>query len=257
MKYEFNAKQVKEDCVQWIREWFADNGEKCNAIIGLSGGKDSAIVAALCKEALGYKRVVGVLMPDGEQSDIQDAIELAQHLGIYYITADISKAVDGVFESLVKDNNLVVSVQAENNLPPRIRMATLYAVAQSMNGRVANTCNLSEEWVGYSTKWGDNVGDFSPLAPLTVAEVKAVGYELGLPEHLIEKTPADGLTGLSDEENLGFTYDELDTYLRTGECDEGVKSKIDAMHEKNKYKMYAVKLPSFYKYFTPVIMATH
>ena len=127
-------------------------------------------------------------------------------------------------------------------------MATLYAVSQTINGRVANTCNLSEDWVGYATRYGDAAGDFSPLSQLTVSEVKAIGRELGLPSELVDKTPTDGLCGKTDEDNLGFTYDTLDRYIRTGEInDEDVKAKIDSMHEKNLFKLQL--MPSFYPNF--------
>ena len=155
-------------------------------------------------------------------------------MGIKYYVVNIGEAVDAVKKAVP----LELSVQSVTNLPPRIRMSTLYAVSQSCNGRVANTCNLSEDWVGYSTRYGDAAGDFSPLAKLTVAEVKAIGRELGVPEHLVEKPPIDGLCGKTDEDNLGFTYAVLDEYLRTGRIDnQDTKAKIDSMHERNKFKL--------------------
>lgn len=231
--YEFNAEKIKNDCVQWIRDWFEVNGKDCVAVCGISSGKDSTIVAALCKEALGKNRVFGVLMPNGVQHDLPEAIEVVKYLDIPYCTVNIGNAVNTLKTVLPP-----LSTQAEVNLPPRIRMATLYAVSQSMNGRVANTCNLSEDWVGYSTRYGDSVGDFSPLSMLTVAEVKAIGRALGLPAKFVDKVPADGLCGKTDEENLGFTYDELDTYIRTGKIkDENKKKLIDNLHERNKFKL--------------------
>ncbi|MBR1723947.1 MAG: NAD(+) synthase, partial [Ruminococcus sp.] len=195
----FDALKVKNECVQWIRDFFEENGRDCNAIVGISGGKDSSIVAALCVEALGKERVIGVLMPCGEQHDIDMAQLLVSHLGIESITVNIKDAVEGLKASLPFE----LSAQTVTNIPPRIRMTTLYAVAQSHNGRVANTCNLSEDWVGYSTRYGDAAGDFSPLSRLTVQEVKAVGRELGLPAVLVDKVPIDGLCGKTDEDNLG------------------------------------------------------
>lgn len=248
----FNAKKVKDDLVQWIREWFEENGPECNAVIGISGGKDSSVVAALCVEALGKDRVVGVMMPQGYQPDIGSSIKLIEYLGISYVTADISYAVDDVLQNIDVFNDaktkkyrlIELSDQTAVNLPPRIRMATLYAISQSVNGRVSNNCNLSEDWVGYSTRWGDSVGDFSPLSQLTVTEVKAVGYELGLPAELIEKVPSDGLCGKTDEDNLGFTYEVLDRYIRTGVCEDPVtKERIDRLHKKNLFKMRPI--PSF------------
>ena len=230
----FNALQVKNDCVEWIRRFFEENGKNCNAIVGISGGKDSSIVAALCVEALGKDRVIGVLMPCGEQKDIDMARLLVDHLGIRHYVINIRDAVEGLQQNMPFD----LSAQSVTNLPPRVRMTTLYAVAQSHNGRVANTCNLSEDWVGYSTRYGDAAGDFSPCSFLTVAEMKQIGHVLGLPAVLVEKTPIDGLCGKTDEENLGFTYAELDRYIRTGEIDDPVKkARIDDLHRKNLFKL--------------------
>ena len=233
----FNAEKTTNEAVQWIRDWFECNGKGCNAVVGISGGKDSSIVAALCVQALGKDRVIGVLMPNGEQSDIDCAQKLVAHLGIENYTCNIKKTVDGVLESLL-ESGVEVSRQTRVNLPPRIRMATLYALSQSRNGRVANTCNLSEDWVGYSTRYGDAAGDFSPLGKLTVEEVKAIGKYLDLPIDLVEKVPSDGLSGKTDEDNLGFTYAVLDRYIRTGVCeDEETKARIDRLHTLNEFKL--------------------
>ena len=230
----FDAKTVKDQCVRWIQEFFRQNGPDCNAIVGISGGKDSSVVAALCVAALGKDRVIGVLMPCGQQHDIDMAQLLVTHLGIKHYTINIQGAVEAMKAAMPFD----LSAQSKTNLPPRIRMATLYAVAQSHNGRVANTCNLSEDWVGYSTRYGDAAGDFSPCSHLTVQEVKAIGRELGLPEVLVEKVPIDGLCGKTDEENLGFRYAELDRYIRTGEIDDPEKkAKIDRLHRLNQFKL--------------------
>ena len=180
----FDAVKVKNDCVNWIREFFKQNGDGCNAVVGISGGKDSSVTAALCAEALGKDRVIGVLMPSGEQPDIDMAYMLVNHLGIKHYEINVKNAVEGVIKSMPE--GLDVSVQSKVNLPPRIRMSVLYFVGQSLNGRVANTCNLSEDWVGYATRYGDAAGDFSPLANLTVTEVKEIGRVLGLPQELVE-----------------------------------------------------------------------
>ena len=232
----FDAKKVKNQCVEWIRDFFEANGKDCNAVVGISGGKDSSVVAALCVEALGKDRVIGVLMPQGVQHDIDMAELLVNHLGIKHFVVNVKEAVDGVLNSLPKD--LEITPQTIQNIPPRVRMTTLYAVSQSVNGRVANTCNLSEDWVGYSTRYGDSVGDFSPMSHLTVTEVKQIGYELGLPKELVDKTPIDGLCGKTDEENLGFTYAELDKYIRTGVCgNPDTKALIDRKHKANLFKL--------------------
>lgn len=233
----FQADKVKDDIVKWIRDWFSENGKGCKAVVGLSGGKDSSVVAALCVAALGKDRVLGVMMPNGEQFDIDVSHKLAEHLGIESIVVNIKDAYDGVIRELSKHFDSFEG-QAKVNLPPRLRMAALYAVSQSVNGRVANTCNLSEDWVGYATKFGDGAGDFSPLSKLTVQEVKAVGRACGLPDLFVEKVPIDGLCGLTDEDNLGFTYAVLDRYIREGVCeDAATKERIDRLHKMNLFKL--------------------
>ena len=232
----FDVNKVKNDCVAWIRQFFEENGKDCNAVIGISGGKDSSVAAALCVEALGKDRVIGVLMPCGEQHDIDCAYALVNHLGIKHYVVNVKDAVEGVKANLPKD--LPATAQTLTNIAPRIRMTTLYAVSQSCNGRVVNTCNLSEDWVGYSTRYGDAAGDFSPLSKLTVQEVKEIGHLLGLPAELVEKTPIDGLCGKTDEDNLGFTYAELDRYIRTGEIEDAdKKALIDRKHRLNLFKL--------------------
>ena len=232
----FDALKIKNDCVEWIRNFFKENGPDCNAVIGISGGKDSSVAAALCVEALGRERVIGVLMPCGIQHDIDAAYTLVNHLKIKHFEVNIKDAVEGLKSAMPKD--LTLTAQTVTNIPPRVRMTTLYAVSQSVNGRVVNTCNLSEDWVGYSTRYGDAAGDFSPMCFLTVQEIKEIGRVLGLPAELVDKTPIDGLCGKTDEENLGFTYAELDRYIRTGEIDDKDKKElIDRKHKANLFKL--------------------
>lgn len=238
----FDAVKVKNQVVDWVKDWFSKNGPDCKAVLGISGGKDSSVVAAVCVEALGKDRVFGVLMPNGEQHDIDVAIALCEHLEIDYVVINIADAYKGLMGEI--ESKIDVTPQAVTNLPPRLRMATVYAVSQSINGRVANTCNLSEDWVGYSTRYGDSVGDFSPLSNLTVAEVKEIGRVLGLPSMFVDKVPIDGLCGKTDEDNLSFTYATLDKYIRTGVCeDEQIKAKIDSMHQRNLFKLQL--MPTF------------
>ena len=263
----FNALEVRTRCVEWIRKWFAQNGPDCNAVLGISGGKDSTIAAALCVEALGKDRVIGVLMPNGNQKDIDDAFAVCAALGIQYIIAPIGGAYNSIEIAANKIHRrtedftfcmgaLTPTEQARINLAPRLRMATLYYVSQSLNGRVCNTSNASEIYVGYSTRYGDGAGDFAPLAGLLSDEVMAIGdtYEC-LPHGLVHKAPADGLTGKTDEDILGFTYAELNHYLRTGECDSGTAAKIDALHQKNLFKQRP--MPAFYYWCLPVDMGIH
>ena len=238
----FDAVKIKNECVEWIKKFFEENGKDCNAVIGISGGKDSSVAAALCVEALGKERVIGVLMPCGVQGDISCSYQLVDHLGIKSYTINIGETLDMLKENI--SEVVPLSNQSIVNLPPRIRMSTLYAVSQSVNGRVVNTCNLSEDWVGYSTRYGDAAGDFSPLCNLTVAEVKEIGRVLSLPDELVDKVPIDGLCGKTDEDNLGFTYAELDRYIRTGEIEnEATKARIDMLHERNLFKLQL--MPSF------------
>lgn len=235
--YQFNNIAMKNSIVEWIRDYFKENGDGCNAIVGISGGKDSTVVAALCVEALGKDRVVGVLMPNGEQYDIADSLQVCDFLQIRSVTVNIKDMYDAEIkhlESVLPD----VSEQTRINLAPRLRMTTLFAVSQSMNGRVANTCNLSEDWAGYSTLFGDSVGQFSPLSDLTSDEVVAIGEALQLPKNLIYKVPSDGLCGKIDEDNLGFAYSILNKYIRTGICeDQIIKEKIDKLHRDNAFKL--------------------
>lgn len=233
-----DPKKAKDEIVQWIRDYFQENGPDCSAVVGISGGKDSSVVAALCVEALGKDRVVGVLMPNGYQSDIGDSYRIVEALDINCKVVNINDAYMAMMDSL--EGVMNVSEQTKINLPPRLRMAVLYAVAQSLTrgGRVANTCNLSEDFVGYSTKYGDSVGDFSPLANLMVHEVKQIGHELSIPADLVDKTPADGLCGKTDEDNLGFSYAQVDDFIEKGTCGiMPVDYKIQQMHQKNLHKL--------------------
>ena len=234
----FDEKEVKARIVAWIHDYFRDNASpETLAIVGISGGKDSSIAAALCVEALGKDRVVGVLMPQGVQRDIDVARGLCRLLGIRYMEINIKDTVKALMDE-AEAAGLELSEGAVVNTPARIRMTALYAVSATLGGRVVNTSNLSEDWVGYATKFGDAAGDFSPLSNLTVGEVKAVGRELGLPPEFVDKVPADGLCGKTDEDNLGFTYAVLDRYIREGVCeDEAIRAKIDRLHGLNLHKL--------------------
>lgn len=246
-KNMFDAKKVKNALVHWIKDFFENNGKGCNAVIGISGGLDSSVVAALCVEALGKNKVFGVLMPNGEQDDIDCSQKLVDHLGIDSITVNILPTYISIKHAVKEGLNGHWSEQSAINLPPRLRMSTLYAVSQTINGRVANTSNLSESYVGYDTRYGDSVGDFSPLGMLTKKEIKLIGKELGLPEELINKKPSDGLCGKTDEERFGFTYEVLDEYILTGKIeDAAIKEKIDAMHKKNLFKMKPMPMFGYY-----------
>ena len=226
----YDVKKLKEDLIKWIQDTVGD----CNVVIGISGGKDSSVVAALCVEDLGQDKVLGVLMPDGEQQDIDKAYQLVDHLGIKHIEVNIGNITKELRKTLmyapILEGKRVYDVLRpanveickfgdvyETNTPARIRMTTLYGIAAIIgNARIAGTCNRSETYTYYFTKWGDGASDFEPLLDLTVREVKELGYELGLPQDLIEKTPSDGMSGKSDEEKMGFTYEELDSFLLDG-----------------------------------------
>ncbi|MBR4510415.1 MAG: NAD(+) synthase [Ruminococcus sp.] len=239
MSYEFNVEKATEALINWVKTYFENNASpETKAVIGISGGKDSSIAAAVCVKALGKDRVFGVLMPQGEQADINCSHLLVETLGIDHAVINIGDTVSTFMNELKK--HIEPTQQAIINTPARIRMTTLYAVAACLGGRVVNTCNLSEDWIGYSTKFGDAAGDFSLLSDLTVTEVLQVGDYLGLPKELVHKVPIDGLCGKTDEENLGFTYAELDRYIRglTDLSDKPeLKEKIDRMHRNNLHKL--------------------
>lgn len=252
IKYEdymntFNAELVKNKIIEWIREWFLNHsggGENC--IIGISGGKDSSVVAALCVEALGRERVYGITMPNGKQSDINDSMKLINHLGIHYFNHNIINEYEDILSqawgNLIEVNKRL-SAQTKINLGPRLRMSVLYAYSQSLNGRVACTDNLSESYIGYSTRWGDSVGDFAPIATYTSDEVIAIGRALRLPEELLVKAPSDGLCGKTDEDNFGFTYRVLNEYIRLGQIEDmDVKKKIDHLHSINAFKRQPIAM---------------
>lgn len=229
--------KTKDDCILWIREWFERNGKGCPAVLGMSGGKDSTVAAALCAEALGKDNTVGIAMPSDGQS-LNEADEICKYLGIKYLHIPVGSIISRFADvSSVLSGGL--SHQSELNIPPRVRMTVLYAVAQTLNGRVVNTCNLSENWIGYATRWGDGAGDFSPLGNLTVQEIRGIGHAMGLPSVWVDKTPDDGLPhSCPDEEKFGFSYETLDRYIRTGRCENAaIKDKIDRMHRCNLFKM--------------------
>jgi NAD+ synthase len=234
MRENFNASKECENIINWIRDYFKNNPSAKGAIIGISGGKDSSIVAKLLVEALGKERVFGVLMPNGVQKDISDSLRVVDILGINHKIVNIEKAYNGLLEGIVEDD---LSIDAKINIPPRLRMTTLYAIGSSMHYRVCGTGNKSEGFVGYTTKWGDNAFDFNPIGDLTTEEVIAMGDSLGLPHELVHKTPSDGLSGKSDEEKLGFTYKQINDYIEKGSCgDMEIDEKIRLKHEYNTHK---------------------
>lgn len=239
MSYNFNVEKITAELISWVKNYFeASASADTKAVIGISGGKDSSVAAAICVKALGKERVIGVLMPKGEQPDIDCSKLLVQTLEIPHYIINIKDTVEAFTKEM--ESHIPMNSQAVINTPPRIRMTTLYAVAACVGGRVVNTCNLSEDWVGYSTKHGDAAGDFSPLSSLTVTEILQIGDYLGLPESLVHKVPIDGLCGKTDEENLGFTYAELDRYIRGLDdlsSKPELKEKIDRMHRNGLHKL--------------------
>lgn len=237
--------EITGKALRYISGWFAKNGPDSPAVIGISGGKDSSVTAALCAAALGPDRVVGVLMPNNAQSDIDVSRRLVEHLGIRHAEINIKDGYDGIMGAIT-DAGFTPGEQSRINLGPRVRMATLYAVSQSMNGRVSCNGNRSERYVGYFTSFGDGAGDFSLLANLTVTEVRLVGKCIGLPDEFVYKAPADGLSGHTDEERLGFTYEDLDTYILTGICENAeTRARIDAKHRTNAFKLAPMSQFSF------------
>ncbi|MEE3484058.1 MAG: NAD(+) synthase [Bacteroidales bacterium] len=242
-------KKTKEEIIAWVRDYFKKNGDpNTRALIGISGGKDSTVSAAICVEALGKERVIGVLMPNGVQSDIADSKKVCEFLGIKSYEINIQGAYDGLTKEILEKTKESVTNQYKTNTPSRLRMTTLYAVAAIIgNCRISNNGNLSERLMGYFTLWGDGAGDFAPLSNLYVSEVVELGIELGLPEYLVKKAPSDGMCGKTDEDNLGFTYADVERVSR-GREDEvdpaivaSIKKKINGMAFKSKL----LNIPSF------------
>lgn len=251
-EYIFDAAGTAEDLIQWVRDYFEQAGPSCKAILGMSGGKDSTVSAAVLARALGPERVIGVSMPQGGQP-LNDADEICRKLGIRMFTVNIGETYGSLTEAIA-EAGAELGRDSLTNIPPRLRMATLYAIGQSLNARVVNTCNLSEDYIGYATKFGDGAGDFSLFAKLTVTEILAIGDYLGLPYGWVHKTPDDGLPhSLPDERKIGFSYAELDLYIRTGVApegyvhdnpEEGLKiDKIERMHRANLHKL--LPMPHF------------
>lgn len=237
LQKDFDPKRAADDCIRWIQDWFYKNGKKCNAVIGISGGKDSTVVAALCAKALGPERVIGVMMPNLTQPDIEDSRSIIKNLGIQGYMFNIGPVFAAMHAEMIRKITTNVTDRSEENLPPRLRMAALYCIAQSMNGRVSNNCNASETYIGYSTIYGDTAGDFAPISCFTASEVIAIGRALGIPGQFVDKAPSDGLCGKTDEEKIGFSYDVLDRYIRTGKCDDDIiRTKIEVMHDRNAFK---------------------
>lgn len=238
-------KELYNDLIKWIQDWFANNGKDCKAVIGMSGGKDSTIVATLLVEALGEDRVLGVLMPDEDQG-FNEADEICKWLGIDYIVCPIDSAVHSIYDAVNK--HTIVSDQAFTNIAPRIRMTILYAIAQSCNGRVIDTTNYSEAMLGYFTLWGDGAGDMSPVGNLTVTELLKLGDYLKIPHGWVHKTPDDGLpNSCPDEEKFGFTYAELDRFLN-GDAKDISKSKTCKMQQminNSQFKRDLLNIPTY------------
>ena len=252
---------MKSLIIKGIQKYVEETNAK-GFVIGISGGKDSTVVAKLLVEAIGKDKVLGVMMPNGEQSDIEDSKKVCELLGIEYMTVKIEDVYeslinsieysdkDGSFNLISTGESILVSDKSKTNIPPRIRMTTLYAIAQSIGYRVAGTGNRSERYVGWFTKHGDGGFDYNPIAPLCCTEVIKLGDELGLPYDLVHKTPSDGLTGKSDEDNLGFTYEQLDDYILDGTSgDKEIDKKIENLHNLSKHKLsggYTSAIPTRY-----------
>ena len=246
-KYLFDPAGAYETIkVHWM-QWANQVGAK-KWVVGISGGKDSTVVAALAVRIFGKENVVGVMMPNGTQADIADSEEVCKFLGITSVTVNIGKAYEELLDEVVFGALRPIGINKASydtitNLPARLRMTTLYAVAQSVGGIVLNTCNLSESVVGYSSMFGDDAGSYSPIGGLTVTEIRALGDWLELPHHLVHKVPVDGLQPKSDEDKLGFTYADLDRYIREDVGSLEFKEKIDEIYRKNKFKTDIVQIP--------------
>ena len=245
---EFNVEKQTKQLIEYTRDWFNKFGDNTKAIIGISGGKDSSVTAAVLKEALGADRVLGIIMPNGTMSDLDDAKLLVDFLGIPNEIVPITDYYNAAIATFENASSMEVTSDLRINLAPRLRMSTLYAAAQGqgVTSFVVNTCNASEDYVGYSTKYGDAAGDVSLLQDFTVTEVLQIGEYLGLPNELVHKTPSDGLSGMSDEDKLGFTYAQLDEYISGNK--EGIPADIIASIErKHVANLHKLQLMPAYK----------
>jgi NAD+ synthase len=238
MTYNFNVEKVTRDLIQWTRDWFDKNGKDSVAVLGISGGKDSTIAAKIMVEALGENRVIGVMLPRGKQHDQNIAREVCEYLNIQHYDWNIKEIFDVFVNTYTTSIKGPVTEQSMTNLAPRIRMTALRFIAQCKNGRLINTSNLSEDWVGYATIDGDSAGDMSLFSMLTVQEVKAIGHYLGIPERFVEKIPEDGLVGKSDEDNLGVSYSNIDAYIRSSsEISVEARDIIERKFKANEFKL--------------------
>lgn len=234
-KKRFNMEKIKQNIVNFIKNYVETSGAN-GVILGMSGGKDSFIAAALCKEALGKDKVFGLIMPNGLMTDLSVAKEECEYLEINHKVFDIHN----LYEEVETGSKNILETQTLTslstiNLAPRLRMTMLYTVGGTLGYLVVGTSNLSETMIGYTTKWGDNVGDFCPLAGLTKTEVCALGDHMGLPAKFVFKKPDDGLSGKTDEEKIGFSYDELDDFIRNGNKGPNF-DKIIHMHKVSAHK---------------------
>lgn len=232
--------KIYDELLKWTKKMMDETGGS-KAVIGISGGKDSSVIAALMTKVLGKENVFGVLMPDGVQGDKNYALEICELLGINHYEINIKRLTD-TFRDLM-DDHVVLSETTLLNLSPRIRMTLLYGISQSIIGsRVINTSNMSEDWVGYATIYGDTAGAFSPLGMLTTEEVIELGRLMEIPEKFLIKPPADGLTGKTDEDVLGLTYAEVNDFIRKGEADKAVKEKIERKYRESRFKFKTIPM---------------
>ena len=238
---KFNAKKEISNITDQIRQYFYVNGPDSKAVIGISGGKDSTIAAALLCKALGRDKVFGVIMPNHEMRDQPIAEEVCEHLGIEYRIINIGETCEELYKVLRLNDVNCEDAKIYSNVPARVRMITLYAVAAAIGGRVINTSNLTEALLGYSTKYGDGAGDFGILRDYYVSEVILLGEELGLPDKFVHKAPDDGMSGKTDEEALGFTYKVADEYFKDGVIpDFDIYKKIKDREKNNRHKRFAM-----------------
>ena len=238
-----------ENAIKWIKGYVENSGAK-GVVVGNSGGKDSAVVIAMATKALGCDRVLAVSMPCYSlDSDVEDAELVASTFGVKMLNIDLNNTFD-VYEKMINsvlNSELTMELNDESkvNSKPRLRMTTLYSIAQTMNYLVIGTGNLCEIMVGYTTKWGDNSCDFNPIGNFTVEEVLEIGKYLGVPENILLKSPADGLGFQTDEEKMGIKYKQISEMIETGNTDEIAKERIINMYNKSKHKR---TLPPIYKF---------
>lgn len=251
--------QEAENAIRWIKQYVEKTGAK-GIVVGNSGGKDSATVIGMATKAIGKERVVAISMPCySNRDDFEDAKLVADTFGVKFLTVDLSNCYEEMEREIKSELSKIeikeLSKEATINIKPRLRMTTLYGIAQTLGYLVIGTGNLCEAMVGYTTKWGDSASDFNPIGNFTVEEVLEIGKYIGVPEKILKKAPNDGLGGQTDEEKMGITYHQIAEMIETGDTEDKLaKQKIlkkcqYSKHKREPIPVYSFERKNFLKYY--------